>query len=1363
MVLAVGVAVQRRSEARAMGETRTVGTALALLGGMAMLGAMVAAWPIPLTLITAATVTAIILALLAVFGRLPILHAGVAAAASFACLLLYHHAAGQFAELERPRSMDLIRALVMGRSSLILMVPAGLSALAGLLFWQKRARLDALAYLGAAGGIATASLAIALYAGFAPKGQDANWSTIIFAIYALAALAVVPLLRRPAVSWVAAGALLVTTVHTFCFNTVTADLLQRLRIEPQHPYLVAFILAGLITSIYSLVLDLRRDRPAASDSASGTASQLLGDWVQTLVAAATAITVFCVPFVLHGAAGDYAEYGIYALAIAVVWGIGAVVMRQASLATAAHVIATLAVMLFTAAVAQQRDWSFGMNDARHWLAQLSVLGLWCLLSVVLRGLALRRSPRVSALLSTSWPAFDQLLLPALVLCSVAIGVAGCWPDLTFELDITHVRVLAEEAWHGPVFSSFGWTALACITAAVLVSFAQGVSATRLTQLVGITAMVPWLVSGHFADTHSVASALRWTFGGFALIWVAVLALRDPIHLGLRRVFGPAARIGADAHHLARDVALGCGLLVVVVLTTLSMMQVSSGVKLNGPVPEGLFGQLDPLALYAVPMLLIIISTSIVALRDGISLHAFLGSLLLQYTVTLSLLMTMRPEQYWTATAVATLLQWNACAVGGYALAWQLLSRWIDRHTAPGNNWPLAVQIGGTALTLVALAWWPAIGLFWRPETPGPEAAQLGLWPSYLAAGLGLASIGWYFRQRTTDVVVTATAGGSLLAVLAAITTQTRYSGVAWLGYHVLTLGHLALLLVGTGLLYWYRHRPLSTWSPTISRAANVVAVAIFVLLLRGCVHDPIAAWWTVGISVGLLLYLATRGLTESRAAYTYGSAVVSLFATTVAWCHLSTLSNEQFLAGLVYANVIAAAVTGIIWLALHLRQLRPADSTASEPAASVRTILPVHGFLAASATLMLLLTALGGEAISILNGVTWQGPPLVIANPWAWAAWSVLGLLLAGTLWDRRIGLNLVATYAWGIVAIVLGLNLAHQFGRFGSPREAAYWMIIGGEVALAAFVALTGHLWKWGANLAQWAARLQIPAPVAKLEQISLWLPSLNVLLTACVCVLGFLTIFAAEDRAMRVTTAFAPLLAAYGMSCLAQRWRTYGMQRLALLLVALGAVFIGWADVRVSPGDVGVLAYVARLLVVLAGMTLLYSLGLARWLGPGHSWYEAVRKVGVVLAVSTLAALVMVLSLEVALFQKGVGAPIGDPEILAVTVMLFAFLVALLTMAVLPGRDPLGLSEKGRQMYVYAAQAAGCPVVRPHLPGQTQLVPVRDDGLLALHRHGHRLCQRRVCRVLLSAGLACDCRADAAHRRLSAPSAGTDRLGVL
>src|SRR5262249_44147742 len=48
----------------------------------------------------------------------------------------------------------------------------------------------------------------------------------------------------------------------------------------------------------------------------------------------------------------------------------------------------------------------------------------------------------------------------------------------------------------------------------------------------------------------------------------------------------------------------------------------------------------------------------------------------------------------------------------------------------------------------------------------------------------------------------------------------------------------------------------------------------------------------------------------------------------------------------------------------------------------------------------------------------------------------------------------------------------------------------------------------------------------------------------------------------------------------------------------------------------------------------------------------------------------------------------PLSGPAILAVFVALSGLLVTALRMALVAGRDPLGLSERGRELYVYLAE---------------------------------------------------------------------------
>ena len=57
--------------------------------------------------------------------------------------------------------------------------------------------------------------------------------------------------------------------------------------------------------------------------------------------------------------------------------------------------------------------------------------------------------------------------------------------------------------------------------------------------------------------------------------------------------------------------------------------------------------------------------------------------------------------------------------------------------------------------------------------------------------------------------------------------------------------------------------------------------------------------------------------------------------------------------------------------------------------------------------------------------------------------------------------------------------------------------------------------------------------------------------------------------------------------------------------------------------------------------------------------------------------------------MFVPGKGAPVDDIQVAAVAVVLVALVAGLLSLALLPGKDPLAMDENGRMFYVYGAQA--------------------------------------------------------------------------
>ena len=225
----------------------------------------------------------------------------------------------------------------------------------------------------------------------------------------------------------------------------------------------------------------------------------------------------------------------------------------------------------------------------------------------------------------------------------------------------------------------------------------------------------------------------------------------------------------------------------------------------------------------------------------------------------------------------------------------------------------------------------------------------------------------------------------------------------------------------------------------------MVALAVFVLLVRGCVHDPIAAWWTIGVSVGLMIFIAAQGILTRQQAYAYSSVVVAMFATSVGWCHLSSANDEAFVAGFVYANVIVASLVAV-WLAGARNLVSAQTWRVLGPAVSADSQYRHCWQLAAPQSWH------WWESVEprFQSRPVWQraAPDWPLPTPGAWPPCSRLGLLLLALLWEQRIGLSLVASYLWGFIAIALVLNILQQTAVLGPGRVGARWLVVGAGLA---------------------------------------------------------------------------------------------------------------------------------------------------------------------------------------------------------------------------------------------------------------------------------------------------------------------------
>jgi hypothetical protein len=1076
-------------------------------------------------------------------------------------------------------------------------------------------------------------------------------------------------------------------VHLLCWNEWFAAQLTGWELTLPQPGLVALIAHATLIEILAFAAWLaqgaagRAPAKAASedDAAQPSSRELVEAWTISGVLS----TAVSVPFVLAVPADALSLHAVYAVLIALVWGAAGVMRGSARLMSASYVAATAAIGLVVAACAARTDWPAPVwRDLRHVQWQVIALGLWCgLTTLTCRGC--QRWPTARHLVSAISPVLNQILLGALIAVLLALGVVGCHPGVQVEVGLLRPdHPLAQDIWHTHAHALSSWWALASVAVALALMLAQRWSQSGWMAIIALTTAVPLLISGSWEEGRAVASALRWTFAIYASCWACLVVARR--QLAARAIPWARAR-GIDVEPpraIVRDLAIAVGVLPVLVLTLLGVAQAAMPVPWGGPLPETWFGQLSPVLSYAIPTTILVLALLMLAVRDANSAYAMLGSILCQCTIVASTVLYVAGVAVaWNSGWSITLAQEVAIGLGAYGLIWLGLSHWIERDALPIQHALLQVQVALAAIVAAALSALTAAALLLDPTGSGGDMSHLGHSLGYVAAVLAASGLAWRVRRDAVQLAVLAVTIPVALAPLTAATACILGAAHPWIGYHLLTGVWLVVGWCAVGAAF--RVKAVTgerSWSSVLRMASGLLGTAVFVLVVRGWTFDPWHPWWMAGVCGGLFVLWAALAICTRTQWFTYASVVSALVSVWALWSHLAQRQGFDFVAGGVYVTAIAGAAIALFWLLAEV-WWQSQRNESFDP--RTRPEWRVHVLLAVALTLLLGLFALGGVTFSAAArlGQGWES--LTITDALAVDALITLGILLAAMLWDRRSMVTLLLLYGWGLIAIAMGLNVLERTTTLGAELTVMAACLSG-----AGYIALTGHLWRWGVNLARRATQLQIPDPIARLEYVSRWLPAVNTLGTLLIGSLGFVTIFVASHRSVRMATAFAPAMLAYGIGCLAQRERRLTMQCLSLLILSLTAVYVSWADVEMPVGDVAMLAYAARLLISVGVMTLVYAVVVARWMSPHHGWREAVRRSSLVLAAVTAATFAVVLGLEIQLFEPVTGAPLAAPEVIAISVVLCGFVVGLLSIALLPGRDPLRLTAKGRTAYVYAAQ---------------------------------------------------------------------------
>jgi hypothetical protein len=603
-----------------------------------------------------------------------------------------------------------------------------------------------------------------------------------------------------------------------------------------------------------------------------------------------------------------------------------------------------------------------------------------------------------------------------------------------------------------------------------------------------------------------------------------------------------------------------------------------------------------------------------------------------------------PFESWAVS----LLQANAAASAIVALLWLWWRRQV--YGPPELRVAVVPLLGAqVALSLAVNAVLVALPLAHLVLDPGrPLSAALvrageaeGWAALALAAAAALIYTGRSFpRGRLPLLILTALAS----VVLGACLTG-RWDTGNWLSYHVLLAGWTAASFavpaagIAAASLVPDR-RSVRGW-------AAGAGLAVVLLALRGAWDDPARPYWPAAATLSVAVTAAVLALWSRRPAYVYASGVLVNLAGFLVWLAWGADTATSFLGTQALCLALAAGFWSVMEAVLR----------AETPPIDLRGRLLPFSHAAVSLALALLGAVVVTELGAHLDGLPPAGGLL------AWAALIALAVALLILLRYERAILAPAGLYAAGLLAV--GLALA----RLPVPPARVAWAAC---LLLACYTLLTAVVARAAPRLAGlWFLPSQAVTALLALG-LSVW-----------VCV-GF---EAAPDRlagplAIALVGAASFLLVRHGPA-LPLRYVTLGLGVILLTEV-------GWA--ALAPGVPAVALHRNVLLMsALAVATVGYGAGLARGTGRWSGWAECGRRCGPVLGVLALVMLLVVLGQEFLLYNP-------DPEVKrtpmlgwavsVVAVALAGLITAHLRFALLPDRDPFGLPERRRTLYVYAAE---------------------------------------------------------------------------
>ena len=770
---------------------------------------------------------------------------------------------------------------------------------------------------------------------------------------------------------------------------------------------------------------------------------------------------------------------------------------------------------------------------------------------------------------------------------------------------------------------------------------------------------PWLIIGAIVFCAVLLQA-QWTpWSG--TVWGSTLLLAFPVLVILPWYW---LKESGDSSTGNSKMPIVASTLLVSPLAAWALLQIAVTVMvhpLTGPNPDTLFASLGLAGSYAVPIFLVSFGLIGVAASRPSPFLGFIAALFLLLSVLAGYMMLLKAQGIYIPSwiGLCAILSLTASI---YVIAWQAFTandlrsatalHWQGRPIAEvRKSWQTALsQISAgfalTGLGIIVLGVltlssftsgfvWGALGilvailLHFVQALQRDRSVDIGPWIS-AAGAAGMGVVAPLFSSLSESL--SASAVVLLVAGVAVIANSTRTDALGKkLGSPRFVLGSLLAITVWMSFRLYFDSRP---WNP-VGFGERIVPVAIL------C-----GAW---------ALSVATTWFHSDRWTWVW-SLLLAQLAGFMAFS-LPRLFGAQMLDAMFLQIAIAAISSGVGTLSGLGRRSR------------IPLILATGCLFAISAFWLL-------RSLNTPGNNQWMVPH---SGSFAMAIAACLFGGITG-FWNPRSRDEHAVIYLAGLCSTVWLLQLT------GASGSVLLWLA---TIVLAAYCLATSFLWRSGERIQEELSGLLAGFKTPDKPRSMLIVP-MNALLALGVACLGLLSQFVQGAQNFRFLSANAIMAVAFAIGLIAR----YASPRasatpMRVFALALGLVYVIALFWHAQPTGTTWVSRIAVTSLPLVLTACLYGLGLIKWLGGKSEWEQASLIVSPWVVALSIVVGAFTVFFEIESSYSGRSQPFDIYSTICVLLSFSISIVLCLGAAVLPGRDPFGLSEKYREVYVYGAQA--------------------------------------------------------------------------